>query len=292
MESSGETTTGAPAPRGRRSAAARRTTVDEAGARAEDGKADGAFRTISEVATLLDVQPHVLQFWETRFAQLRPMKRAGGRRYYRPADVALLSGIRKLLHDDGMAIRGVQKLLREQGVRAVTAAATHEAGAAAPDAEPADGSVAASAAVSKPSPEAPAPRRPRREASELIEEDSDEPDLLSLMMAPAPAPAPARAAPPPAPANRAAVPPPEREAPAAPPEAVAAPTPAAMPPEPDAPAATATVALPELPEIDEDPAVPVPVSARLRRSRICAEAPRETLAALCAQLAELRARLG
>lgn len=79
-------------------------------------KAPEAFRTISEVADMLRTPAHVLRFWESKFSQLRPLKRAGGRRYYRPADVALLAGIRKLLHDDGMTIRGVQKLLQENGV--------------------------------------------------------------------------------------------------------------------------------------------------------------------------------
>ncbi len=82
-------------------------------------KAPDAFRTISEVAESLETPAHVLRFWESRFPQIRPVKRAGGRRYYRPADVALLSGIRHLLHDEGMTIRGVQKILREQGVRHV-----------------------------------------------------------------------------------------------------------------------------------------------------------------------------
>lgn len=82
-------------------------------------KAPDAFRTISEVAEWLDTPAHVLRFWESRFPQVRPVKRAGGRRYYRPADVALLSGIKKLLHDDGLTIRGVQKMLREQGIRYV-----------------------------------------------------------------------------------------------------------------------------------------------------------------------------
>lgn len=82
-------------------------------------KSPDAFRTISEVAETLDTPAHVLRFWESRFPQIKPVKRAGGRRYYRPNDVALLSGIRRLLHDDGMTIRGVQKILREQGVRYV-----------------------------------------------------------------------------------------------------------------------------------------------------------------------------
>jgi DNA-binding transcriptional MerR regulator len=84
-------------------------------------KSPDAFRTISEVADHLDTPAHVLRFWESRFPQIRPVKRAGGRRYYRPNDVALLTGIKRLLHDEGMTIRGVQKILREQGVRHVAA---------------------------------------------------------------------------------------------------------------------------------------------------------------------------
>ncbi len=84
-------------------------------------KSPDAFRTISEVAAWLNVPTHVLRFWESRFSQVKPVKRAGGRRYYRPADMELLGGIRKLLHEDGMTIRGVQKLLREEGVKHVAA---------------------------------------------------------------------------------------------------------------------------------------------------------------------------
>jgi DNA-binding transcriptional MerR regulator len=83
-------------------------------------KSPEAFRTISEVADWLGVPTHVLRFWESRFTQVKPVKRAGGRRYYRPADMLLLGGIKRLLHDDGMTIRGVQKLLREEGVRHVS----------------------------------------------------------------------------------------------------------------------------------------------------------------------------
>ncbi|MEX0284522.1 MAG: MerR family transcriptional regulator [Paracoccaceae bacterium] len=79
-------------------------------------KAPDAFRTISEVADWLDVQAHVLRFWESKFTQVKPVKRAGGRRYYRPADMLLIGGIKALLHDDGMTIKGVQKVLREKGV--------------------------------------------------------------------------------------------------------------------------------------------------------------------------------
>ena len=82
-------------------------------------KAPEAFRTISEVADDLDVPQHVLRFWESRFAQIKPMKRGGGRRYYRPEDIDLLRGIRFLLYGEGYTIRGVQRILREQGVRFV-----------------------------------------------------------------------------------------------------------------------------------------------------------------------------
>lgn len=82
-----------------------------------NGKSASAFRTISEVASELDVPSHVLRFWETKFAQVRPLKRGGGRRYYRPEDVTLLRRIRSLLYDDGYTIKGVQKLLREGGLK-------------------------------------------------------------------------------------------------------------------------------------------------------------------------------
>lgn len=86
-------------------------------------KAPGAFRTISEVAEELDLRQHVLRFWETRFPQVKPVKRGGGRRYYRTEDVELLKAIRALLYDHKITIKGVQKLLREQGVKALVAAA-------------------------------------------------------------------------------------------------------------------------------------------------------------------------
>jgi DNA-binding transcriptional MerR regulator len=82
-------------------------------------KAPDAFRTISEVADDLDVPQHVLRFWESRFRDIKPMKRGGGRRYYRPEDINLLRGIRHLLYGEGYTIRGVQRILREQGVKFV-----------------------------------------------------------------------------------------------------------------------------------------------------------------------------
>jgi DNA-binding transcriptional MerR regulator len=91
---------------------------DAAGASARRGmKSASAFRTISEVATDLDVPQHVLRFWETKFSQIRPLKRGGGRRYYRPEDVELLRAIRALLYGDGYTIKGVQKLLRDGGLK-------------------------------------------------------------------------------------------------------------------------------------------------------------------------------
>jgi len=82
-------------------------------------KSRDAFRTISEVSEALDTPTHVLRFWESKFSQIKPVKRAGGRRYYRPEDIDLLAGIRTLLHDHGLTIKGAQKLLREQGVKHV-----------------------------------------------------------------------------------------------------------------------------------------------------------------------------
>ncbi|MEI4487281.1 MerR family transcriptional regulator [Frigidibacter sp. MR17.14] len=280
MDTTAETT-GDGAPRKARAGRGSSGGASAAGA----PKSDDAFRTISEVAALLDVPAHVLRFWETRFTQVKPLKRAGGRRYYRPADVALLSGIRKLLHDDGLAIRGVQKMLREQGIRSVTAAATHEAAAVAAGTELPASDVPASdvsaSDVSAADAGAPAPRRPRHAPAvpsprsgpspeplpePQPEADPDEPDLLSLMLAPqAPASVP----------NRAAAPDPA--------------PPALAPAKPAAPSPILPVlALPDLPEIDEDPAVEPPVSTL---ARACEAAPRG-LDALIARLAALRARLG
>ena len=82
-------------------------------------KSPDAFRTISEAAEELDLPQHVLRFWETRFSNIKPLKRGGGRRYYRPEDVLLLRGIRHLLYDQGFTIKGVQRILKDQGIRYV-----------------------------------------------------------------------------------------------------------------------------------------------------------------------------
>ena len=93
-----------------------------------DKQAD-AFRTISEAADTLGLPQHVLRFWETRFPQIKPLKRGGGRRYYRPDDVLLLAAIQRLLYDDGYTIKGVQRILKEQGAKAVIALGQQEGGA-------------------------------------------------------------------------------------------------------------------------------------------------------------------
>jgi DNA-binding transcriptional MerR regulator len=115
-------------------------------------KTDQAFRTIGEVADLLGVPQHVLRFWETKFSQIRPLKRGGGRRYYRPEDIALLGAIQGLLHDRGYTIKGVQKILREGGRPALLAATGHDAPAPAAPAR-------AAANTSLPAPEPCAPER-------------------------------------------------------------------------------------------------------------------------------------
>src|SRR5215212_5350183 len=93
-------------------------------------KGPDAFRTISEVAEEIDLPQHVLRFWETRFPQIRPLKRGGGRRYYRPDDVDLLKGIRHFLYGEGYTIRGVQRILKAEGARAVQAVGRGERSAA------------------------------------------------------------------------------------------------------------------------------------------------------------------
>ncbi|WP_296425034.1 MerR family transcriptional regulator [Yoonia sp.] len=100
-------------------------------------KAKDAFRTISEVADWLDTPTHVLRFWESKFSQIRPVKGAGGRRYYRPEDMELLAGIKQLLHEDGLTIKGTQKLLREKGAKHVATLGPSVNGPAVESANPA-----------------------------------------------------------------------------------------------------------------------------------------------------------
>ena len=129
-------------------------------------KSAAAFRTISEVAADLNLPQHVLRFWESRFVQVRPLKRGGGRRYYRPEDVQLLRAIRELLYDDGYTIKGVQKLLRGGGVRTEPEAPEVEAAGAPPGAgAPGAG---AEAAPNAPAPNAPAPNAAAPDAAAAL----------------------------------------------------------------------------------------------------------------------------
>ena len=164
-------------------------------------KSPDAFRTISEVADWLGTPAHVLRFWESRFTQIKPVKRAGGRRYYRPSDMLLLGGIKKLLHEDGITIRGVQKILREQGIKHVASLSPSlDGGAAAGDlieaetvrAEPAGGQEPAENSVlsfARPAEDTPEP------AAETVEAVTAEPVQEVLDIAPPPSAAPAEATP-------------------------------------------------------------------------------------------------
>jgi DNA-binding transcriptional MerR regulator len=129
-------------------------------------KAPDAFRTISEVAAEIDVPQHVLRFWESRFTQIKPMKRGGGRRYYRPDDVALLRGVRHLLYGEGYTIRGVQRILRDEGAPFVQN--VWRAGAVAPP----------------PLAEEDQVEDDFEQTSEEVSEERVEPDLSSLTLAP------------------------------------------------------------------------------------------------------------
>jgi DNA-binding transcriptional MerR regulator len=149
-------------------------------------KAPDAFRTISEVADDLDIPQHVLRFWESRFPQIKPMKRAGGRRYYRPDDVDLLRGIKHLLYGEGYTIRGVQRILREQGPKFVQA--VWQPGAVQPGALPEEETPEAAPQL--------APDAAARTLFGLLKAPSAEPEEAeseaahSEPVAPAPTPAP------------------------------------------------------------------------------------------------------
>lgn len=140
-------------------------------------KSPEAFRTISEVADALDVPPHVLRFWETRFTQVKPVKRGGGRRYYRPEDVRLLRGIRGLLYDDGMTIKGVQKILREKGIRHVIGLGTVLGSEGGSEAAPGSGAMveaAPEAATAASAARKHAAERPARPQADLFPEPATE----------------------------------------------------------------------------------------------------------------------
>lgn len=151
-------------------------------------KGPEAFRTISEVADELDLPQHVLRFWETRFNQIKPMKRGGGRRYYRPEDVNLLRGIRLLLYAEGFTIRGVQRLLKEKGVGFVTSVGqtgsvetmtvAEAAAEAKPDAKAAKAAASLKAETAAAGPAVPEPsplrvEQPVRRPSTATERDAD-----------------------------------------------------------------------------------------------------------------------
>jgi DNA-binding transcriptional MerR regulator len=125
-------------------------------------KSPEAYRTIREVADSLDLPQHVLRFWETRFPQIRPLKRAGGRRYYRPDDIERLRLIRRLLYDEGYTIKGVQKLFKEQGVQALSAAAASA---------PSGASTAESAGAGQASDEAPQGPGARASQAKLADDE-------------------------------------------------------------------------------------------------------------------------
>jgi DNA-binding transcriptional MerR regulator len=155
----------------------RATRRDQAAIPAMSEKSPDAFRTISEVSEDLDIPAHVLRFWESKFTQVHPIKRGGGRRYYRPEDVNLIRGIRDLLYKDGMTIKGVQKVLRDQGVKKVAA------GAAVPAA-------AVPVAVAPVAQEMPSPL-PAGQTTLFPESPDPEPLRLELPLQPLPKPAPA-----------------------------------------------------------------------------------------------------
>jgi DNA-binding transcriptional MerR regulator len=153
-------------------------------------KSPDAFRTISEVADDLDMPQHVLRFWETRFTQIKPLKRGGGRRYYRPDDVDLLKGLRRLLYGEGYTIKGVQRILKEQGARHVVAIGR---GAPVARASDSDGEAQTTLAAPVASPASAAPRPALAYASPLtpgLQAELAEPDS-PFQHEPAPASRPA-----------------------------------------------------------------------------------------------------
>lgn len=225
-------------------------------------KSRDAFRTISEVAEWLDVPTHVLRFWESRFSQIKPVKRAGGRRYYRPSDMRVIGGVKVLLHDQGMTIRGVQKLFREEGIKHVSGFAPPLFGeeeeedvveAAALDEGALEQAVRPAARATRdaePAPVGTAEPTPREETP-VAEADDDVPPLFRSAARSAPRPAPPVETPADEPAEAETAlaepePEPEPEAPAP-----------AIPPTPDVPE---TDSPDDAPEHEKGPGV----AARLR----------------------------
>lgn len=265
-------------------------------------KSPDAFRTISEVAEWLETPAHVLRFWESRFSQVKPVKRAGGRRYYRPSDMALLGGIKKLLHEDGITIRGVQKILREQGVKHVASLSQPLIGAAPEEVIDEAPIIEDAPLVESPSnvvplqPSTTAPQTDEKEsatenAPEEATEDMTNDDQMDLFPAPAEEDIPA-AEPEPAPARRrkrraqaektaaSADAQPVEEAAVAP----EAPAPAAAEPTPPAPR------IPDLPDIDPeaDFDLPVPLANLLRQEVVRQHLAQDHAPLLGQSLARLR----
>lgn len=257
-------------------------------------KSPDAFRTISEVAEWLETPAHVLRFWESRFSQVKPVKRAGGRRYYRPSDMALLGGIKKLLHEDGITIRGVQKILREQGVKHVASLSQPLIGAAPEEAIDEAPIIEDAPLVDSPSnvvPLQPSTTAPQTDEQESATEDMTNDDQMDLFPAPAEEDIPA-AEPEPAPARRrkrraqaektaaSADAQPTEEAAVAP----EAPAPAAAEPPPPAPR------IPDLPDIDPeaDFDLPVPLAKLLRQEVVRQHLTQDHAPLLGQSLARLR----
>ncbi|MBT8459425.1 MAG: MerR family transcriptional regulator [Boseongicola sp.] len=240
-------------------------------------KSPDAFRTISEVAEWLDIPTHVLRFWESRFAQIKPVKRAGGRRYYRPSDMRLIGGVKTLLHDQGMTIRGVQKMLREHGIKHVSSFSQpldtdldDTAAETVIEHEPTSATPAPAARQTYAAEPAPVPEEASSDDQPELFPASDEPDDPLPMPTFVPSrtrsePAPAS----PAPVGAATEPEPELE------------------PAPTAPQIPATPDVPDTDPSDEDPAYPsVPgIAARL------AALPTSQLAAHNDVLTQARDRL-
>ena len=240
-------------------------------------KSPQAFRTIREVADWLEVEAHALRFWESKFSQIKPVKRAGGRRYYRPADMRLIGGVKVLLHDQGLTIRGVQKMIREQGIAHVTALSPpldEDLAGAAEDPVPEDPVIEATAQERT---------APRTGGFVDIEALSGATDATEADHPPAPATEPPTPDTPPAEAeapDTASPPPPETPAPPAPDVAAPQADPA---PDDQAPDDQATGDLP-----------PTPLSelrALLHAAVPFSVAQRQQLAPMVARLDTLAARL-
>lgn len=140
--------------------------------RGQSTKSASAFRTISEVSDELDVPQHVLRFWETKFSHIKPMKRGGGRRYYRPEDLALLRRIRELLYIEGYTIKGVQRLLRQSGVKAVLAGQEDSGGTAPSDADDVEAAVVSASSSVKLSGGQPHPASAAPSAGAALDDDT------------------------------------------------------------------------------------------------------------------------